>query len=104
MLGMAAIWLASTVRSGSAMVDSTPSRKYSRTGISSLFFPLSTAPTPSPMGSMDMSTPRVKKPMPITSSTAPNRNSTRVPGSRGAMVTDSRNTMAVMGRTEAMDS
>ena len=61
-------------------------------------------PTPTPMGFMDMSTPRVNSPMPPTSRMAPKRNSTRVPGSRGAMVMDSRKTMAVIGSTEAIDS
>ena len=56
------------------------------------------------MGVMDISTPRVKKPMPPMSKMAPNRNRTNVPGSRGAMEMERRNTMAVMGRTEERDS
>ena len=51
-----------------------------------------------------MSTPRVNSPIPPTSRMAPKRNRTSVPGSSGAMVMDSRRTMAVMGSTEAMDS
>ena len=59
---------------------------------------------PSPMGVMDISTPRVNRPIPPTSRMAPNRNRTRVPGARGAMVMDNKKTMAVMGKTAAMDS
>ena len=59
---------------------------------------------PSPMGIMDMSTPRVNSPIPTTNSTAPKRNSTMVPGVRGATVILMISTMAVMGSTEAKDS
>ena len=65
---------------------------------------LRVVPTPSPMGIIDMSTPRVNSPMPPTRRMAPKRNSTSVPGSRGAAVMDSKKTMAVMGSTEAIDS
>ena len=61
-------------------------------------------PMASPMGIMDMSTPRVNRPIPTTSSTAPKRKSTMVPGVRGATVMLITITMAVMGSTEARDS
>lgn len=95
---------ASTCRSGSAMVTTTPRTKQTSSGSSTRLVLLICTPMPSPMGVMDMSTPRENSPMPNTRSIAPNRNKTMVPGVSGAMVTLMASTMAVMGRTEASDS
>ena len=104
MLGTAGICSARTWRSGSATVISAPSTKHSSTGSAICFERLRDTPMPWPMGVIDMSTPRVNTPMPPISSRAPKRKRTMAPGSSGAMVMDSRNTMAVMGRTEDRDS
>ena len=104
MLGMLGIWWASTCRSGSAMVITTPRMKHTSSGMPMRLRLASSTPTPSPMGSMDMSTPRVNRPMPATRSTAPNRNKISAPGVRGAMEMLSSSTMAVMGMTDDRDS
>lgn len=59
---------------------------------------------PSPIGIMDISTPRVKSDMPKMRSSAPNRKRTTGPGSSGTKVTDRISTMAVMGNTEVSAS
>ena len=102
--GTAGVWLASTCRSGSAMVTMAPIRKQHPT-ISHSFFDLVNArPTCSPMGIMAMSAPSVKKPMPMIKNTAPTRNSIRVDSSIGAMVMPSASTISVTGSTELRDS
>lgn len=59
---------------------------------------------PSPIGIMDISAPIVKKPMPIISITAPNKNSTNAPEDNGKSVMLRIKTIAVNGSTEASDS
>lgn len=56
------------------------------------------------MGIMAMSAPRLKKPMPRMSSTAPTRNIISVASGMGVMVTHSTNTISVTGSTAARDS
>ena len=51
------------------------------------------------MGVIESSAPRVKKIMPMTRSTAPNKNRSRIPGGIGAMVKLKEDTMAIIGRT-----
>ena len=104
MLGTEGNCSASTCRSGSAMVTTKPSTKQTTSGITTRRALLICTPMPSPMGIMDMSTPRVNSPIPTTNSTAPKRNSTMVPGVKGATVILMISTMAVMGSTEAKDS
>jgi hypothetical protein len=61
---------------------------------------VSWAPTPSPMGIMDISAPRVKKPIPIIRSAAPARNIRIVPAGMGTRITLAISTIAVMGSTD----
>ena len=86
------------------MVTTSPRMKHTTRGITTRRALLIFTPMASPMGIMDMSTPRVNRPIPTTSSTAPKRKSTMVPGVRGATVMLITITMAVMGSTEARDS
>ena len=104
MLGTEGSCWASTCRSGSAMVTTTPSTKHTTRGMPTRRARLICTPMPSPMGIMDMSTPRENSPIPTTSRMAPKRKSTMLPGVRGATVTLMASTMAVMGSTEARDS
>ena len=103
-LGMEATWLASTCRSGSAMVTSAPSTKQISTTGSSSLPRLSRAPTPWPSGVIAISAPSWKKPMPTISSSAPIRNSVSAPISSGISVTLSTSTITVMGSTLESDS
>ena len=59
---------------------------------------------PSPIGIIDISTPKVKKPIPRISSTAPKINKIRAPGVKGAIVILRIKTITVIGRTEETDS
>ena len=68
-----------------------------------LDFPIST-PIPSPIGIMDISTPSEKKPIPKTSSKAPNKNRSMVSGVSGATVMLIISTIAVIGSTAPRDS
>jgi hypothetical protein len=52
------------------------------------------------MGIMDISAPRVKKPIPMTRRAAPARNSRIVPAGMGTRTTLATSTIAVMGSTE----
>ena len=104
MLGTEGNCSASTCRSGSATVTTTPSTKHISRGTPTRLALLICTPMPSPIGIMDMSTPRVNSPIPKTSSSAPNRNSTMVPGVSGATVMLMISTMAVMGSTDDRDS
>ena len=56
------------------------------------------------MGVMDISTPRVNRPIPPHQQDGPEEEQDQGAGARGAMVMDNKKTMAVMGRTAAMDS
>ena len=86
------------------MVTTMPKMKQSSSGASTRLALLICTPMPSPIGVMDISTPRENNPIPNTSSNAPNKNKTIVPGVSGAMVTLMASTMAVMGSTEERDS
>ena len=99
-LGMPVSCVASTVRSGSAIVTSTPRIKHRSTGISLCRDFAIDEPMPSPMGIIDMSTPKVNSAMPRMSSSAPNMNSTTGPGSSGTNVIDRISTITVIGSTE----
>ena len=105
--GTAGTWLASTCRSGSAMVIKAPIKNTRGMMGHTERLPIRTTspPTPSPMGIMAMSAPREKSPIPTTRRMAPSRNIIRVPaGISGARVKLSTSTMAVMGITEESDS
>ena len=104
MLGTEGSCSASTCRSGSAMVMTTPRIKHTSRGRAIRRLLLISTPMPSPMGIMDMSTPRVNSPMPRISRMAPNTNMIMAPSVSGAMVTLMTSTMAVMGSTDARDS
>ena len=99
-LGTPGICSASTVRSGSAMVMSTPSTKQHARDRGSRRLLFICTPMPAPSGSMDMPEPRVNRLMPPTSKRQPNKNSTMSPASMGQTVTDNASTMPAMGSTE----
>ena len=61
-------------------------------------------PMPSPMGSIAMSTPKEKKPMPTISRKAPAKNKSSVPTGMGVIVKLINKTMPVIGSTEVRDS
>ena len=104
MLGIACTCWASTCRSGSDTVISTPSRKPSAR-ISGRFRVFVTRePTSSPMGVMATSAPTEKSIMPATSSTAPARKPSITPLGTGATVRLRISTSATMGRTAASAS
>ena len=102
--GTAGVCLASTARSGSATVTSTPMRKQPARMSHSLRVRVRWVPTSSPMGIMAMSAPRVKKPMPRMSRAAPARNRHRVERSTGTTKAHSASTMRLTGSTAARDS
>ena len=102
--GTAGTCLANTCKSGSAMVMMIPRIKHTITGIRTFFTLLNSAPIPSPMGIIDISTPNVKNPIPIINNKAPKRNKVKIPGVKGAKVMLSSNTMVVMGNTDETDS
>ena len=62
------------------------------------------APTRSPMGSMAVSAPRVNKPIPTISSTAPTKNASSTSVGTGAAVKHKISTIRVIGTTEASAS
>ena len=98
--GMAGTWVASTVRSGSATVIMIPIIRQIKITSQSFFDFVKCAPIPSPIGIIDISAPREKKPIPIMSRKAPVKNSMMVPIGIGAIVILSNNTIAVIGRTD----
>ena len=95
---------ASTWRSGSEMVTTTPIKKLTATTTQSFRDRVIWTPTRSPMGVMAISAPRVKRPMPAISRTAPIKKASSVSVGTGEMVKHSASTMAVMGSTEARAS
>ena len=103
-LGMPGTSEARTWRSGSEMVTTTPMRKLTETMTQTFRELAMWAPACSPMGVMAASAPRVKKPMPRISSTAPARKASSASTGRGATVRQRTSTMAVMGSTEARAS
>ena len=56
-------------------------------------------PTRSPMGVMDISTPRENRIIPTIRSTAPTRNAIRIPGEMGAMLKQRTSTIPMTGST-----
>ena len=104
LLGMDCTWLASTCRSGSETVISTPRTKPESRMSHSFRVLVSLPPTCCPMGSMASSAPRVKNIIPMISSTPPNRNDSRMLLGMGATETLSSSTMAMMGTTALRDS
>ena len=103
-LGTLGTCSARTCKSGSAIVISIPRIKQTNNGPPIFFVRLISIPMPSPIGIMDISAPIVKKPMPIISITAPNKNSTNAPEDNGKSVILRIKTIAVNGSTEASDS
>ena len=97
--GTAGTCSASTWRSGSDIVTINPRIKLRRTITPSFFVCVIHVPTFSPMGVIDISTPRVKNIIPTVSITAPRRNASRMPGSTGATVKHSTSTIAMIGST-----
>ena len=56
-------------------------------------------PTRSPIGVMDISTPTLKKSIPMINKTAPTRKVIRILGGMGAMEKHNNNTIAKIGKT-----
>jgi hypothetical protein len=84
--GIPGTWVASTVRSGSATVTRTPTRKNTAAIRDTRLLRASFRPKASPIGIMAISAPRVNSPIPTTRSTAPAKNSSRVSRDTGAAV------------------
>ena len=103
-LGMVGTWFASTWRSGSDTVIITPTKRDTRIITHRLRDLVLWEPTYSPMGVMEISAPRVKKPMPTISATAPTKKAISVPLGMGATVKHSASTSAVTGKTAWRDS
>ena len=103
-LGIACTCRASTCKSGSEMVISTPSTK-PRVRISGRFLVfVIRAPTCSPMGVMATSAPTEKNIMPTTSKTAPVKKLSSIPLGIGATVRLSASKSTTMGSTAEMAS
>ena len=104
MFGTEGTCVASTCKSGSEMVITTPNRK-DNTTISRIFLLwVILAPTFSPMGVMDISAPRVKNIIPAMTITAPTRKHSRILEVMGAMVKLNTITIPTTGRTAFKDS
>ena len=86
------------------MVTKIPIAKHAAATPAAVLALVSCLPVCSPMGIMAISAPRLKKPMPRMSSTAPTRNIISVASGMGVMVTHSANTISVTGSTAARDS
>ena len=104
LLGMDGTCSASTWRSGSATVMSTPMRKLSSTMTEILREEVISLPTYSPRGIMDISEPMVKRAMPRISMMPPTRNAIMALLETGVREKHSRVTMPMMGRTDTSDS
>ena len=102
--GTDGICAASTVRSGSAIVTSTPMRKQTGMSTDSFLDLVRWEPMRSPIGIMDRSAPSVNSPMPAMSSTAPSRKSQKVPAGSGESSRWISTTIPVTGSTEESDS
>ena len=102
--GTPGICPASTCRSGSATVTIAPIIKHEAAISQILLLLASCTPTCSPIGIIAISAPSVKKPIPSISRSAPVKNSRRSAGGIGVIVTQSRKTIAVIGKTAESDS
>ena len=97
--------LASTCRSGSAMVISIPSTKQTISSSDSFFCLDRPAPTWAPIGVIATSAPRLKRPMPTTNNTAPTvKVISSVPVKLNQGVIARTYTIAVIGRVESKAS
>ena len=96
---MPGTWVASTVRSGSATVTSTPTRKNTAAIRDTRLLRASFRPNASPMGIMAMSAPKVIRPIPTTRSTAPAKNSSNVSRGTGDPVMASSKMIKLTGST-----
>ena len=104
-LTTALICPASTERSGSATVMSTPIRKQTQTRTASFLDLIRPSPTWRPMGVMARSAPRLNRPMPSTSSSAQSTNTARVAQVSGASgVKEITSTMTATGSTDTSAS
>ena len=103
-LSMEGTCCASTCKSGSEMVMMTPMENpISSTNMILRVLEICT-PMPSPRGVIAISAPSWKKPIPMTSITAPTRNMTIAPSSTGTSSMLNSSTIPVMGRTAERDS
>jgi hypothetical protein len=98
--GMEGVCSPSTCKSGSATEIMNPITNVTVIIRNNFELFVSLTPTPSPLGIIAISAPRVKKPIPMISRAAPARNIMMVPEGMGARTTLTINIMAVMGRTE----
>ena len=96
--------VARTDRSGSAMVIINPIKKHIGRIMPNLPILVICSPAPSPKGSIDMSAPNVKNPIPTINSAAPAINNTSVPIGIGETVMLNISTITVIGNTDESDS
>ena len=104
MFGTPGTCSASTCRSGSEMVIMIPITRPMAMIIHSLRVRVMALPAYSPMGVMAMSVPSVKSPMPKISMSAPKMNASSALLDTGIMKKQIRNTIIVIGSTDASDS
>ena len=100
-----AVWVASTVRSGSATVINTPIKKHTNIKTPTLLERESPAPTCSPIGVIAMSAPKLNRPIPTINTNAEIKNtvvSVRLKFTNGVKFNS--NTIAVTGNTDTNDS
>jgi len=103
--GTAVNCLASTCKSGSATVTAKPIKKHRKTIIIIFFEAEIDRPTSVPIGIIDKSVPREKKPIPTISITEPKRKSISIPAGIGARFVKLRiSTIKVIGKTDEIDS
>ena len=98
-LGTEGTCCASTCRSGSESVITNPMIKPTRITMLSFLLFVIVVPTLSPIGVMERSTPIEKSSIPTIRSTPPIRNAITILGEIGAMVKQSRSTIAMIGNT-----
>ena len=103
-LSIAGTFVASTCKSGSAIVMATPSRKLTARMNQSFLDFVIFAPMRFPMRDMESSAPSVNSPMPRIRSPEPSRNESISPTSTRTSARHSTATIAVTGKTDAAAS
>ena len=95
---------ASTCRSGSATVTAKPRAKLTARISGRFLVFVRSVPILLPIGVIDISAPSEKKPMPVTTITAPIRKLSSRSEEMGATVMHRNATMSIIGSTELTDS
>ena len=103
-LSMFGTFVASTCRSGSATVMAAPSKKLTSRITPSLRLFVIFAPIRLPIRVIDISAPRLNRPMPAISMADPIKNASISPDSTGTSSRHTASTITVTGRTDAAAS